>query len=164
MLTNSKISRGGDGQGLLLASKGRMPPGSPQGPKHGAARVRGTAARAFARRPGAAAPLTLRLPASGLTYEEERKLRIASNQQLIKSLGLDDAADAAQGSASSQGASSSEQRHPKHRLEGGKGATSVVVALQSPLSRGPVEVTSFEDMQRLKETAGECARATRNRR
>jgi hypothetical protein len=126
--------------------------------------VRGTAARAFARRPGAAAPLTLRLPASGLTYEEERKLRIASNQQLIKSLGLDDAADAAQGSASSQGASSSEQRHPKHRLEGGKGATSVVVALQSPLSRGPVEVTSFEDMQRLKETAGECARATRNRR
>ena len=131
-----------------------MPPGGPHGPKHGAARMRGAAARAFAHRPGSAAPLTLRPPAAGLSYEEERKLRIASNQQLIKSLGLDDAA---------QGAAFSQQRRPKHRLEGGKGSTSVVVAPQSPRSQGPMEVTSFEDMQRLKETAGERARATRTR-
>jgi len=103
-----------------------MPPGRPHGPKHGAAHARGAAARAFARRPGAAANLTLRPPASGPAYDDEEPLPTFLPARP------------------------------------GKGATSVVVALSR--QAGPVEMTSFEDMKRLKETAGERARATGKRR
>jgi len=51
----------------------------------------------------------------GLTqYEQERKARIASNRQLIHSLGLDDAADAARGSAAAQ-----QKRRREGRAEAG---------------------------------------------
>ena len=47
-------------------------------------------------------------------YEKERKERIACNRQLIQSLGLDDAADAARGAAAAQ-----QKRRREGRAEGG---------------------------------------------